>query len=344
MNNLAVFNNDIFENHENAYLYFKLGENKYALKVEQVMEIIKLPTLDYPQKLANNSVGLLKYNNFTINILDLRFYLDIEVTPYSVSNKILIVKTDETIFGLIIDNALDIFSLDSSNAEMFLSSENQKIINSIYKKDDEIISIIDLNELETVLKNGVQSTEIYVPSLFPKDDNSQYEFKQRSLMLQQKNSAALTIEMFSQDQFISFSLAKNLYCINLEYVQEFLKDVSITKIPCNLNYIVGLIAIKGDFITIINLDVLLNDSVSGISKPDFDKNNVIVIDGGEYSIGIIVDEISGIINIPEELIKKDSKNPNKNILSEVILGETFYTVLNIRNILSDERLFINETV
>lgn len=345
MNNLTTSYNNILSNSQSTYLYFRLGENKYAIKVEQIMEIIKLPLLDYPQKLANNVIGLLKYNNFTINILDLRFYLDVEVTPYSVSNQILIVKTDETIFGLMIDKAEDIFSLESTNVEIFSSSEQNKLIESIYKKGDNTIAVIDLNMLEAMLKDGVQISEIYIPSLFPKDDDSQYEFKQRSLILQEKNSTELTTEFFSQDKFISFSLDKNLYCINFKYVQEFLKDVSITNIPCGLDYISGLIALKGDFITVINLNEFLKDVPElNNQMPCGEKNNVIILDCIDFKIGILVDEIHGIISIPEELIKKDLKNQNKNILSEVLLEDKFYTILNMKTILSDERLFINDTV
>ena len=344
MNKLTTFYNNPLDSNKNTYLYFKLGENKYAIKVGQIMEIIKLPLLDYPQKLANNAIGLLKYNNFTINILDLRFYLNIEVTPYNTSNQILIVKTDETIFGLIINKAEDIFVLDNSKTEVFSSSEDQKLIELIYKKDDETISIIDLNMLETMLKKGVDSTEVYIPSLFPKDDDSQYEFKQRNLILQQKNSTNLMTEFFSQDKFVSFSLNKNLYCINLKYIKEFLKNIPLTKIPCNLDYIAGIIALKGDFITVINLKNFLNEDKSNIEDINNYKNNIIIIDCIDYKIGILVDENFGIISIPEELIKKDVKNQNKNILSEIILVDSFYTILNMKNILADERLFINETV
>lgn len=349
MNNLTTSYNAILNNDQNTYLYFKLGENKYAIKVEQIMEIIKLPLLDYPQKLPNNAIGLLKYNNFTINVLDLRFYLNVEVTPYNVSNQILIVKTDETIFGLLIDKAQDIFSLDSSNVEVFSLSENDKLIESIYKKGENTISIIDLNVLETMLKNGVEPSAIYIPSLFPKDDDSQYEFKQRNLILQEKNSTDLTTEFYSQDKFISFSLNENLYCINFKHVQEFLKNIPITKIPCDLDYIAGLIALKGEFITVINLNIFLKDSQDSNSvdidlEVNNDKNNIIIIDCIDYKIGLLIDEIFGIISIPETLIKRDAKNQNKNILSEVLLEDKFYTILNMKKILSDERLFINDTV
>ena len=100
-------NNNYLEQKKNTHLYFKIGDNKYAVNTSNVLEIMKLPALDYPQKLPNNIIGLLKYNNFVINVVDIRFYLNIDVTPYNSNNELLIVKTDEVIFGIITDKIID---------------------------------------------------------------------------------------------------------------------------------------------------------------------------------------------------------------------------------------------
>ena len=71
-------NNNYLEQKKNTHLYFQIGKNKYAINTANVLEIMKLPALDYPQKLPNNIIGLLKYNNFVINVVDIRFYLNIE--------------------------------------------------------------------------------------------------------------------------------------------------------------------------------------------------------------------------------------------------------------------------
>ena len=71
--------NNYLEQKKNTHLYFQIGDNMYAINSENVLEIMKLPALDYPQKLPNNTIGLLKYNNFVINVVDIRFYLNIHI-------------------------------------------------------------------------------------------------------------------------------------------------------------------------------------------------------------------------------------------------------------------------
>lgn len=336
-------NNNIFQDSEKQYLFFTLGDSKYALSISQVVEIMKLPMLEYPQKLANNIVGLLNYNNFTINILDLRFYLGINVTPYSVANQLIIVKTDESIFGLIIDKIGDIISIEQSQTEYFPVVSEEKVIDFLYKQESETISVINLNAIENIIKQGCASIDVNIPALFPHDDDSKYKMTQRNRALLEKFESNLVTNIFSQDKFSTFSLGQNIYCSNLEYVKEFLKNSPITKIPCNLDYIAGIITLRGDFVSIIDLKKFLNFGDIG-ANVDYEgnKNNIIVVEAFDYTIGLLVDEILNIMEIPEALINENPHNPNKYVLSEVVIEDKFYTILNMKDIFSDERLFIEE--
>lgn len=338
------YNNESLENIENQYLYFDISGCKYAIKIQQVVEIMKLPMLDYPQKLANNVVGLLNYNNFTINVLDLRFYLDIPVTPYSVSNQLLIVKTDETIFGIIVDKVEDIISLNMSKVEYFSVQDEERIIEFLYKQQDENISVLNLSSLESILKRGVESVNLNIQELFPSDDDSRYKLMQRSQALIEKSEMSLSTNVFAQDKFISFLLDDVIYCINIEYVREFLKDCSITKIPCDLDYIAGVTTLRGDFVTVIDVKKFLGFDSAGSEIDYFEgKNSVIVIETADFKIGFLVDSILSIIDIQVDSIDKTAYKHDKYIQCEVFLNDKVYSIFNMKNILSDERLFVEES-
>lgn len=348
MKNLKTFynNNSIIENNENSYLYFNIGDSKYAVNVRSVVEIMKLPMLEYPQKLANNVVGLLNYNNFTINVLDLRFYLNINVTPYSVANQLLIVKTDEALFGVIIDKVEDIITLDQSQVEYFQFTDEKKIIEFLYRLGGETVSVVNLSVIEEILKQGVVQSDIDITSLLPKDDDSRYKLMQRNQALMEKFQASLITNVFAQDKFISFSLNSNHYCINLRYVQEFLKHATITPIPCDLSYVEGVITLRGDFVTIIDIKKFLSINNSNEEKLDeSNKTNIIIIQTSDFKIGFLVDEILSIIDIPEESINETSHHYlDKHILSEVVIEDKLYTILDMKTILSDERFYIEDSV
>lgn len=348
MNNLInLYNNKESEQESPLFLSFTVGESKYALPAELVVEIIKLPLLDYPQKLPNNIVGLLNYNNFTLNVLDIRFYLNIKVTPYNTSNQLLIVKTDEAFLGLIINRVEDIISLDSDKIERMSFQNDEKLIDFLYRQKDEALAVLNLYSLENLLKKGVPNVDIDIPALFPQDDESRYKLMQRNKELAEKNRQDLVKNIFTQDKFISFLLNDNMYCLNLNTVKEFLKNPVITPVPGTPNYIVGLITLRGDFLTIINIKNFLELGANSTDSENYartrHKNRIIIIETENFQVGLLVDEIFGIIDIPEDLMAQSThRQPNKYILGEVILEEKFYNILDIKNILSDERLYIEE--
>jgi len=350
MNNVTFYNSEINDN-EKLYLHFTLGDNKYAVSVQNVVEIMKLPMLEYPQKLPANVIGLLNYNNFTINVLDLRFYLNMKVPQYSTSNQLLIVKTDETIFGLLIDKVKDIISLETSKIEYFQFQKDAKVIEFLYKEKNETISIVDLYALENIIKEGTTFSDIDIPSLFPTDDDSRYTLMERSLALAEKTEQNMVANVFSQNKFTCFSLDDTTYCMNLEYVREFLKNSTITPIPCDLDYIEGVITLRGDFVTVIDTKKFLGINSSAIkfkdvknaeSSSEESKNHVIITETPDFKIGLMVDKIFGIFEIPEEMIKENYQDQNKYISSEVIMDGKLFVILNMKNILSDERFYIED--
>lgn len=343
MNNLAKFyNNEGSDDGENLYLYFTIGEIKYAVNSSLVVEIIKLPQLEYPQRLPNNVVGLLNYNNFMINILDIRFYLGVKVTPYSASSHVLVVKTDEAIFGLLIDKVEDIVFFEPSKTEHFSLSGEDMLINYLYHHPEKgVISVVNLYSLENLLKKGVKSLEVDIPSLFPRDEDSRYKLMQRSHALEEKSREDLSKNIFTHEKFISFSLNDNNYCIDLGYVRELLKNQVITPVPCTPDYIKGLISLRGDFVVVVDLKTFLNFAVSQGQE----KNRIIVVETSDFKVGFLVDEIFSIVEIPEELIEKHPQGKiNQYVLCETVFNDNLYTILDTKNILSDEKLYIDEKV
>jgi len=166
-------NNNYLEQKKNTHLYFQIGKNKYAINTSNVLEIMKLPALDYPQKLPNNIIGLLKYNNFVINVVDIRFYLNIDVTPYDSHSELLIVKTDEVIFGIITDKIIGILPFDTALVDQIPFVDSKMIIESLYKYDNETIFIVNIYVLENLLKQHDNIiSDIDIPALFPQDDAS----------------------------------------------------------------------------------------------------------------------------------------------------------------------------
>lgn len=337
MNNLTTINNLNYDIQQN--IYFRIGKNSYAIPLRNVLEVMKLPKLDYPQKLPANFVGVLKVNNLVLNVLDIRFYLDIKIEKYSTSNKLIIVKTDETLFGIIVDEIIDIINFETVNIEHLPFITENQIIETSYNVNGENILIINTYALERIIKNGYPEKDIDITDLFPTDSTSLEIFKQRATSLSQRLNLAITNNVFSDNKFLSFVLNNTTYCINLKYIKEIAKAENIIPIPCSPDYIEGLMTLKGDFVTVVNLKNFLNFTKTEYST----KAKVVVIDSNEYKLGFLLDEINDILNVNEETLnKKDINSENLYIEAEIIEKNNVKFVLNMEKILSDPKMYIEE--
>ncbi len=103
-------------------------------------------------------------------------------------------------------------------------------------------------------------------------------------------------------QYIAFNLNKNEYSIPILKVREIIKTPSITRIPQTPPYIEGITNIRGMVIPIINLKELININGNG-----YGGSNVIIIASGRTLFGILVDEITGVLDIDEKLVEPAHK-------------------------------------
>lgn len=330
-------NNNYLEQKKNTHLYFQVGANKYAINTANVLEIMKLPALDYPQKLPNNIIGLLKYNNFVINVVDIRFYLNIDVTPYNSHNELLIVKTDEVIFGIITDKIIGILPFDTALVDQIPFVDNKMIIESLYKFNNETIFIVNIYAMENLLKqHDTVLPDIDIQALFPQDEASKSIMAKRTRAIAEKSALRLTSgELHAKDKYISFNLNNDYYCIALDYVKEVLKDTSITKVPGTPDFIQGIMNLRGDYITVINLKKFLSLPES----ENTEKNPVVIIKCNELKLALLIDKINELFEYQSNL---QDEGKEGYYADEFIYNETLYTGLNIDKISSDKRIIVTD--
>ncbi len=330
-------NYNYIEQKKNTHLYFSIGGNKYAINSDNVLEIMKLPQLDYPQKLPNNIVGLLKYNNFVINVVDIRFYLNMEVQPYSTNNELIIIKTDEVIFGIITDKVLGILAFDAANVDAIPYADSKTIIEALYKLNQETVFIINIYAIENLLKQHDNKWEnVDIPALFPQDELSKNIMSKRTLAIADKSNLKLASgELHAKNKYISFNLNDDSYCIELTYVKEVLKDTTITHVPGTPDFIEGIMNLRGDYITVLNLKKFLNLQAT---KP-LDKKPVVIVKCNELKLALLIDKINELFEVQEDEMPDTTDG---YFLNEFIYNQTLYTTLNVDKITSDKKIVVTD--
>lgn len=100
------------------------------------------------------------------------------------------------------------------------------------------------------------------------------------------------------NRYLSFLIDKQSYALELKDIVEIIGIQNITEIPNIKSYIEGVINLRGSIVPIINIRKRFKKELK-----DFDeKTCIIIINTEQAEIGLIVDEVSEVLNIDEELL------------------------------------------
>jgi purine-binding chemotaxis protein CheW len=141
-------------------------------------------------------------------------------------------------------------------------------------------------------------------------------------------------------RYLSFVLNDEEYGIEILKIKEIMGMTEVTAIPQTPPFIKGVINLRGKIIPIIDLRLKFEME----DRPYTDRTCIIVVEivfEGEVTLmGVVVDSIQEVINIPEDKI---SEVPyiNAKIKSEYIhgiaeTGETIKIILDITQVLTQE--------
>ncbi len=96
-------------------------------------------------------------------------------------------------------------------------------------------------------------------------------------------------------QFVTFLMGDELYGIDIFNTQEIIRIPDITPIPNSLDYVEGIINLRGDIIPVINLEKRFR-MVTGIK----DKKEIIIIRSQHTKLGIVVNKVFRVIQVEDK--------------------------------------------
>ena len=130
-------------------------------------------------------------------------------------------------------------------------------------------------------------------------------------------------------QIIVFRLKDLYYGISTEVVEEITTTLSFTTVPKSLDWIQGLVNLRGDVLTLINLYKLLNLDDFNI---DDCYNNTIIAQLDENNVALMVDEVIGVIDVDENDFQSVSEEENSYLLALVTAYNQIVNILELKNL------------
>jgi purine-binding chemotaxis protein CheW len=153
------------------------------------------------------------------------------------------------------------------------------------------------------------------------------------MAMDQKEKQALTGETI---QVVSFHLGTEEYGVDISQVQEIIRMVEITFVPRAPRFMEGVINLRGQLIPIIDLRTRF-----GMPRTEHTKSTrIVVTEIGSKKVGIIVDSVSEVLNIPMEQVE-DAPDMIAGVGTEYIqgvgkVGDRLIILLDLTMVMSGE--------
>lgn len=292
---------------EEQLVTFLLNQEEYAIGIMQVQEIIRVPQMVKVPNCEAYIDGVISIRNNLLPIINLRTYFGMEGLGYNDQMRVLIVDMGTFSAGLIVDKVSEVlrvpvnaiqpppkFSIESGEQlkgvvrlndgeRMILLLDPSKIISA-----DELSSLGDFEEAKDMVNSN--------------DDN--------------------LVQMQDEEKLVTFRLGVEEYGIKIENVQEINRMTSITKIPRAPYHIEGIVNLRGNVITALDLRKLLKLEEKQVT----DSTRIIIVDVNNKRTGIIVDSVTEVINFEKRLIE-----PTPDILSSGVDSDYIEGVAKLKN-------------
>jgi purine-binding chemotaxis protein CheW len=145
-------------------------------------------------------------------------------------------------------------------------------------------------------------------------------------------------------KLVSFRLGSEEYGVDIAQVQEIIRLVEITHVPRAPHFMEGVINLRGQLIPIIDLRTRFGMQRTAATK----STRIVVTEIGSKRVGIIVDSVSEVLNIPLEHIE-DAPEMVAGVGTEYIQGvgklrDRLIIMLDLTMVITTEEKHQLETV
>ena len=161
-------------------------------------------------------------------------------------------------------------------------------------------------------------------------------------IVQRKGQALVAAAEEAPEQYLTFSLHGEMFAVGILNVKEIIEYGNLTEIPMMPTFIRGVINLRGSVVPVIDLSCRFGNQVTEISK----RTCIVIVEvqDGEFrhDIGIMVDAVSEVIEIPAGEIEPPPSFGAK-IRADFIHGMgkvagKFVIILNIVKVLSVDEI------
>lgn len=140
-----------------SYLTFQLNEEKFAINVGQVIEIVEVPQITKIPNSPTYLLGVVNLRGSILPVVDARVKFGLKANEYTVNTCILVLQLlidDEQItLGALVDSVSEVFDVEQEQIQPFPAlgaSYKPEFIRGVIKDKDQFILILNIEKVFSV--------------------------------------------------------------------------------------------------------------------------------------------------------------------------------------------------
>lgn len=135
---------------------------------------------------------------------------------------------------------------------------------------------------------------------------------------------------------VCFRIGKETFGVDIFAVREIVKAQEITSVPGTIDYVLGIINLRGKIISVMDLAGRLGLGTASVDR----ASRILVVDIDGFTVGFLVDAATEVLKLPDESIDPAPEEIKNTIGDDYLEGvgkldERLVIILNLRHLLSD---------
>ena len=147
MSNIAI---DTSSSTVSQWVTFFIENEKYAIDVMQVQEIIRPLELSPVPGAPDYVLGIINLRGIVVSIIDTRKRFNLPEREMTEQARIIIIESGGNSIGILVDSVADVANLNEAEIEdapNVGSNENSKYIDGVYHQNDHLLILVNVQEL-----------------------------------------------------------------------------------------------------------------------------------------------------------------------------------------------------
>lgn len=132
------------------YIVFKLDEQLYGISIQTIQTIEKIKPIMRVPKVAACIKGVMNLRGEIIPVVSLREQFDLEAKTYTDKTRIIIVKLEDAMVGLIVDEVKEVVEIESAQVEVVQNIQGKMKTSHILgvgKVEENIVTLLNLTNI-----------------------------------------------------------------------------------------------------------------------------------------------------------------------------------------------------